>query len=88
MTIEELKKEADALGYYLVRKHQNVEPLLPCFCGCKRRVHHSVFHQGTYTVTLKCCKCDHKVSGPTLAEARRRWNKMITDGEENDTTRS
>lgn len=35
MTYEELKKEADKLGYKLIKKPEPVKRL-PCTCGCKR----------------------------------------------------
>ena len=80
MTLEELKKEADSLGYRLVKKQVQPELLLRCTCGCRRRVHWSRYANGKWSIILKCQKCGREAAGPTLAEARRDWNKMVSDG--------
>ncbi len=80
MTLEELKKEADALGYRLVKKSVPYETLLPCTCGCKRREHWGQYlGNGKYRISLVCMKCGHIAAGRTLAEARRTWNKEIRE---------
>lgn len=76
MTLEELKKEADRLGYRVVKKRDTYEVLLPCTCGCKRRKHTRNFHD---KIVLMCCRCGRAVHGITLADARRKWNEVIRE---------
>lgn len=85
MTYEELKIEADKLGYTLV-KFKKAEKLLPCICGCNRR---STYYGSVYyadedkygeRVTLECMRCGRKaLSGKNRVEAVANWNKMIRD---------
>lgn len=76
MTVEELKAEAKALGYNII-KIQKKEKLLPCICGSNRRSwwHHA----GTRSITLECNRCGIKVTGKDEAEARHNWNLMIKE---------
>ncbi len=75
MTVEELRKEAKALGYNII-KIQKKEKLLPCICGCNRR--------GRWTgtgvenkVILQCERCGRRANGKSEKEARHNWNEMI-----------
>lgn len=76
MTIEELKKEADKLGYSLLKKTK-YEPLIPCKeCGGKRRRMWSRFVDGHTIYSMQCIKCGFTVDGSarTEAEAKKLWN--------------
>ena len=84
MTLEELKVEADKLGYRVVKKAVSQEGLLPCSCGCRRRHHRYVDSK----IKLVCCRCRRGVYGYTLTDARRKWNRMIRSGVMYDTTTS
>ena len=71
MTIEELKKEADKLGYRLCKKTKYIK-FLPCRCGKKYPevwfTYNGVFYQ--------CPKCGARSKvGKTEREARINWNK-------------
>ena len=74
MTIEELKAEAKALGYTVV-KTKPQEKLLPCICGCRYRERWSGTHD--HSVIIKCHKCGREASGRTEREARHNWNEMV-----------
>lgn len=70
MTIEELQKEANKLGYKLV-KHDSYERMVPCKeCGSKRR---RTWYGPNYRI-LECMKCGYSVKGKTIADAKRNWN--------------
>lgn len=76
MTFEELKAEAKAQGYSLMKIQPHVK-LEPCFCGCNRRQHMSRW-TGTEALTiLRCTKCGREASGRSEQEARENWNRMI-----------
>lgn len=79
MTVEELRKEAEALGYSIVPKRK-YERLLPCVCGCTRREH--LFKESGADVVdvLKCSNCGRSVEGKNEAKARHNWNLMIGGG--------
>lgn len=76
MTIEELREEADALGYKLVKKTERIH-MLPCTCGCNRREHWYTYVKGKEVVQLVCNKCGRSVYGVNEQDAKRNWNKMI-----------
>lgn len=76
MTVEELRREAKALGYNIIRNPAH-EKLLPCVCGCKRRSHWYGHIKGTDVITLRCKGCDRSASGRNEEEVRRNWNKLI-----------
>lgn len=70
MTIEELQKEAEKLGYKLVKKN-SYERMVPCKeCGSKRR---ETWYGPNYRI-LKCMKCGYSIKGKTIADAKRNWN--------------
>lgn len=86
MTFEELKAEAKAQGYNLIKINKK-EKLLPCVCGCNRREHWSGWSGEEEFIKLVCSKCGIFAKGKTEKEATRNWNKMIeerraTNGEE------
>lgn len=81
MTLEELKLEADKLGYNLVKKQKSIK-LLPCICGSKRRTMWITTIRGTgageVQRLLACDKCGMEAPpGNTIQEAKANWNKMI-----------
>ena len=76
MTLEELKKEAKALGYNLIPIKKR-ERLLPCTCGSKRREHFDTFRNGMWMHLLRCCKCNKEALGRTEIGAIKAWNEMI-----------
>ena len=80
MTYEELKVEADKLGYNLIKKNQYIK-FLPCTCGNNRR--HLVYRipckeypeGGDFYECTECGK-----SGPvgkSERDAKIKWNQMI-----------
>lgn len=73
MKLEDLKTEADKLGYRLVPKRVSIK-LLPCICGCNRRRTWYTYGGQYY----ECKKCGKKSAvGKSCVEAKRLWNKMI-----------
>lgn len=81
MTVEELRKEANTLGYSIV-PIVRTEKLLPCLCGCTRRNHWITYNKyGTKLKTYRCVRCDREASGRTDREARRNWNAMVRGGQ-------
>lgn len=75
MTLDELKAEADKLGYRLTKKTQN-EKFLPCICGCnKRDTWHSISEE--WRVKLVCRKCGLSVTGKNEKDAKRNWNDYM-----------
>lgn len=81
MTYEELKVEADKLGYNLVKKQKYIK-LLPCTCGSRRRTMWITTIGGTrgFQRILACDKCGMEAPpGNTIQEAKENWNKMIEE---------
>lgn len=88
-TFNELKMEADRMGYNLVPKYQKLIKLHPCTCGCKQ-----VGSCGNYKhVKVSCPRCSRSIEynrpdnvrstqKESIQKAREMWNKMIE--EEND----
>ena len=74
MTLEQLKAAAKAEGYRLV-KIKNVEPLLPCTCGCNRREHW--FGIGFNKYGLRCERCGIHVWGSSEEGVRKTWNELM-----------
>lgn len=78
MTVEELKAEAKALGYNII-KIKKKEKFLPCTCGANRRSWW--YHAGSSNITLECNRCGFKVEGKDESEARHNWNLAIKEKE-------
>lgn len=77
MTIEELKAEADKLGYRLAKKQEYVR-LAPCVCGYSSRTRWWTSDGSLY----ECNHCGRASSvGSTEAEAKTNWNKMVEEAE-------
>ena len=82
MTVEELRCEAKALGYNII-KINPMEKLFPCVCGCNRREHWYV--SGAFDgVKLKCMKCGREAKGRNDREVRHNWNQMIKEAMPNE----
>lgn len=79
MTIEELKIEANKLGYHLVKNNPTIK-LLPCpMCGTKRTIEwmHTDAAGG---YTRECYMCGFRAErGKTKTEARENWNKKVEE---------
>ena len=76
MTVEELRKEAKAMGYNIIPIRPK-EKLLPCVCGSKRREHWYTYVNGVEYAVLRCERCEREASGRTEREARKNWNDMV-----------
>ena len=76
MTVDELRKEAKALGYNII-KIKKREKLLPCTCGCNRREHWDRLSQGEWFNLLVCAKCGKEAEGKNEYDAIHNWNEMI-----------
>ncbi len=76
MTFEELKVEADLLGYNLIPKPVSIK-MFPCFCGNNRRTKWWV-KDGVY---YECQRCGNASPiGASENEAKKLWNAMIEKG--------
>lgn len=82
MTYDKLKKEADKLGYNLIKKQNNIR-FLPCVCGHNRR-RQWISSKGKFYV---CCTCGlRSPASKTEKGAKIAWNEMIEKmkGEKNE----
>lgn len=78
MTLEELRIEAKKQGYKLI-KDNKYEALIPCICGCNRRIR---WYNTEGQVSMECSRpmCDIRTPwADSEAEVRRKWNKMIKE---------
>lgn len=74
MTLEELKIEAEKLGYKLTKKIK-YEKLEPCICGWKRIIRGISYPHGSF---YYCYKCGLKgETANTQYQARINWNKKV-----------
>lgn len=74
MTFEELKAEADKLGYRLVKQSSPIR-LIPCTCGSNRRESWYTFDGLQF---YRCSKCGKESpAGASCRDAKRKWNEMI-----------
>lgn len=81
MTVEELKKIANEMGYNIIKKQEYIK-LLPCKCGCNSREHwYGINKDNAYI--LICRNCRAEAQGGTEREAKLNWNKMAR-GEEDE----
>lgn len=90
MTLEELKAEAEKLGYELRKKKPAAKyvPFLPCLCGGTRHYEwitgEKLPGERNWRVVsfFECSKCGLKSKeypGKTDNEAREGWNRMIEE---------
>ena len=75
MTVDELKKIANEMGYNIIKKQEYVK-LLPCKCGCNSREHWFSINEGIAYIYV-CKKCGATAKGRTDREARLNWNRMV-----------
>lgn len=74
MTFEELKVEAEAQGYKLIKKQEPVR-FLPCICGNNRR---TLWYGSDGKVGYDCNKCGFEGNpGKSQREAKIGWNEAI-----------
>lgn len=75
-TIEELKKEANRLGYNIIKKKERIK-LLPCICGCNKRTHwYKIQYRG-----LRCTKCGLEAAvrvEESESALKKEWNHKVT----------
>lgn len=76
MTLEELKVEANKLGYSLVKKRRKVY-LQPCVCGCNKR---QIWNTYDLKYFYKCAHCGRK-SPPadSMMAAKEMWNETMKE---------
>ena len=80
MTVEELRIEANKLGYNIVKKPEPKEKKLPCICGRKNIDTWFIGTYGRTALQYACPKCGRKTEFcNTEKEARAAWNKMISE---------
>ena len=84
MTLEELKAEADKLGYNLVKK-QVYTKLLRCTCGCKPAQNMVWTGRKFVGYSYECKNCDYQSTPHKLKyKAKSNWNEMINGGNVNE----
>lgn len=83
MTFEELKAEAKAQGYSLIKIVPKVK-LEPCLCGCNRREHRIKWTGVEELEILRCTKCGREAWGRSEKEAKANWNRMIVNERQSD----
>lgn len=76
MTVEELKKIANEMGYNIIKKQEYVK-LLPCKCGGKVELWSCNCPSGWF---YWCSECDAKGGlASTERQARINWNRMVSE---------
>ena len=82
--LEDKEKEAFAMAISALEKKQQkpaYEQFKPCLCGCNRRR----TWYGTGSVGLVCHKCGLTVRGKNEVDAKREWNKYVTEHTKEET---
>ena len=82
LTVEDLKREAKALGYNLVKIRPPMEKFLPCKCGNTSRSRWWGTHDYDAYI-VECRRCGRRAQGRTERELRQQWNMMMR-GEEDE----
>ena len=77
MTLQELKIEADKLGYSLSKK--SYVRFVPCTCGHNKRIHTTRYikEKDAWEDIYECRNCGKKVSGYNENDAKLNWNKEM-----------
>lgn len=79
MELEELKAEAEKLGYTIVKKREYIR-LKPCVCGHNRRSRWVVCGTGFSGYQYACNKCGFKGgTGSSERAARIAWNEAVEE---------
>ena len=83
MTLEELKAEAKAKGYKLIKDEPYIRQST-CICGAKNT---SMWWKGNDVCKLKCRKCGFASESwvKTQKEAKIAWNKAVEEAKANET---
>ena len=81
MTVEELKAEAKAMGYTLIKKQPPMEKFLPCTCGRNSRSRWWGVHKDD-AVIVECRGCGRRVCAKNERELRQKWNAVMRGREE------
>ena len=79
--LPELRVLAEKLGYKLV-PIKRYERFIPCVCGCNRRTTWFITNNSELSVSLECKRCGLEVAGKSEADAKRNWNKLIREKED------
>ena len=77
MTLEELQKAADEMGYGLYKKcvRPSIPAIKPCICGGEVG---ETKHVRVIGYSMKCTKCGRKgLPGINYKERVENWNQMI-----------
>ena len=83
MTLEELKIEADKLGYCLVKKPEKVTLLSCPICGKKRT--HEWFSTRDKGKKRVCYNCGFEGGyGKNGIEAKKKWNESVLEYEKEE----
>ena len=79
MTLQELRVEADKLGYSVVKKRVWTK-FAPCVCGHNQRthLHKYIKDTGEFIDIIECKNCGRKVTGFNEKDAKLNWNKEMT----------
>lgn len=82
MTVEELKKAADELGYNIVKKHQPLPKLLECSCGANNRLYGmragGVNKRAGRFIACESCGLEGE-PGRTKHEMYENWNRAVLE---------
>lgn len=82
MTVEELKKAADELGYNIVKKREPLPTLERCSCGANRRMY-GIRSASTYKkpgIFYSCEACGLEGEpGMSKREAIENWNRAVLE---------
>lgn len=86
MTVDELRTEANKLGYNLVKKQAYTKPIR-CTCGCKP-INNMIWNERKFIGFSHECKNCNIQSKPHIRKykAALNWNEMINGGNVNGTT--
>lgn len=85
MTVDELKIEADKLGYRLIKKPPPKEPRLQCPCGARKVERWYQLREVQYV----CPRCGRETDFyPTEKELTQAWNKAIMEETNGDSMQS
>lgn len=78
MTLEELKAEADKMGYNLIRKPEIIHHVKCKQCNLKGRLFYIATGKGVRGYIIKCERCGTETQNkyPKAADAWKEWAKI------------